>query len=234
MSDLIIVPEGRNMAEVSWPAYSKIKGGTCDFMTAACAQHCKLSTNDIERNSLKYFEEHKPEQIAHKLMRDMIALDATILCWFVGSGDCPKRLTKKVLDVVETVSRLGIIQHGFTRNTEFWETANDNKACTIVLTVEKQNKAKMEKAEAIERGNYNDDEAFMVAVPDYENRIVTISRLGNTKYTYSGMGCGGGWVRRINPDFNDTPVKVTVEDCSICLKNSDGCFYLQARVDYEQ
>lgn len=223
MSDLIVVPEGRGIAEVSWPAYKRASGGTCDFMTVACAKHCKLTTNDIERNSLKYFEENEVAKVSRKLISDMNELNADILCWFIGSGDCPKQLTSKLVDIAKTMSGLGIIQHGFTRNIEFWEYMNLIKNVSVVLTVEKGQKSKMAKAIEMQNNYLYEEPApvFMVGEPDYEMRTVNIFRPTYNERHYT-TGCGGGWVTEIGRDGEIN--KTTVEDCSICLKNNDGCY----------
>lgn len=216
----LVVPAGRRIAEVSWPAYSRRRGGTCDFMTTQCKEHCILQTNHIEKDSFAFFEDNSPPAIVRKLIDDINALKATVLCWFIGSGDCPKRMTSKLIDVIRDLSEMGIRQHGFTRNMDFWYRANQQPKCTIVLTVEKGDRERYDRASEL---IHDDDgrKTYLIAEPDYRRSTVRIYRL-NVKLKYTSVGCGGGWV--IDARSESLPPQVTVEDCSLCLQNNDGCF----------
>lgn len=229
----LAVLAGRRIAEVSWPAYSRRKGGTCDFMTTQCAKHCVLTTNRVEGESLAFFEDNEPPAIVREMVNNINELGASVLCWFIGSGDCPERMTGKIISVVATLSDMNIRQHGFTRNLGFWHKANQFPKCSIVLTVEKGDEEKMSKAALLCRGDHTTP--YLIAEPNYKKDTVRIYRLG-LKAKYQSYRCGGGWVIRgsgwaeenVN---NRPPARVTVEDCSLCLENNDGCYSLSRSLE---
>ena len=215
--DLIVIPCGKNTAEVSWPSYSRIKGGTCDFMTKNCVKHCILETNSIEQESFEFFEDNEKHVIVRKIIKDMITLKSKILCWFIGSGDCPERIQSKVLSVMEEISSMGIRQHGFTRNIWLWQHATGLKKLSLILTVEKD-----------EEIPYHEG-AKLIAEPNYLKQTVriynhSIDRVATKdKDVTKHVGCGGGWTYTYKTTKDKAP-KITVEDCSLCLENNDGCF----------
>jgi len=228
MATPIVVPAGRSIAEVSWPAYSRRQGGTCDFMTEQCKKHCILMTNHIEKKSFAFFEDNEPHVIVRRLIEDINELNATVLCWFIGSGDCPRRMTGKLIEVVNILSDLNIRQHGFTRNIDFWWEANQVPMCTIALTVEKGDAERYK--EASSKCVWDEKRTYLIAEPNYNRGTVRIFKMGEVnKKLVAGCGVGwvisgSGWTEKHKKD--NPPPKVTVEDCSLCLENNDGCFSL--------
>lgn len=212
MSSIVILA-GRRIAEVSWPAYSRSKGGTCDFMTEQCKKHCIVTTNEIEEGSLKFFRDNHIMRIVRELIEGIGKLEASILCWFIGSGDCPKGMTDKVFRVMDVLNDMDVIQHGFTRNEELWRRTFDLRKCTMILTVEKDEDIPYSAKGAL------------VAEPNYEKDVVKIYRIGER--WQCSWGCGGGWV---HPTKTSKYIpKTTVEDCSLCLENNNGCFTLEKK-----
>lgn len=218
----LVLPTGRSIAEVSFPAYSRKVGGTCDFMTALCRKQCVLQTGEWERKALEFFEDNPVHIIVRKILKEINQLNATILSWFIGSGDCPERLTSKLIEIMREISSVEIPQNGFTRNQSFWLNANKiDGNVRIALTVEKDDK---DFEWWIQRHDIRSERMtdYLIAEPDYRKRIVNIRRFGMESVF---AGCGSGWVKTIPKEGKI--VEEFVEDCSLCLKDKVGCYGIQ-------
>ena len=216
MMSIVLIPCGRKIAEVAWPAYERKKGGTCDFMTANCKKYCKLTANEIEQASLEFVEDNPVHIVVRQMIKDIIELEATVIAWWLGAGDCPERLTDKVLDIMEELSKAKILQNGFTRNKHLHRMANGINNVRIALTVEKGAKQEFEHSR----------EGMLIAEPDYEKGVVNlyVHKRGESKFKVTGAGCGGGYV--IHRLEKGKPPKAFIEDCSLCLKDGVGCYNL--------
>ncbi len=127
------------------------KGGTCDFATTECLEKCyvkkfeaskkctyrqnfgKYPTPDKQRDILKHLISSSPEKIAEKMLSELYSADDNrrVLHWFY-SGDCPKKLTKKMGAVMRIISEEWIPQCGFTRNESLYANAPSN--VRLILT----------------------------------------------------------------------------------------------------
>jgi hypothetical protein len=213
MMAVILIPCGRKSAEVAWPAYSRKKGGTCDFMTANCQKHCKLKTNEIEIASLEFVEDNPASTVVRQIIKDMQELKATVIAWWLGSGDCPERLTDHITNIIKELSEAQIPQNGFTRNKWLWYNVHYLKNVRFVLTVEK----------GMKRPDLEYNIGNLIAEPDYENGIVKIYAIRRGKKVATGYTCGAGYVYQIK---EGAPPKTFIEDCSLCLKDGVGCYDL--------
>ena len=218
----LLLEQGRAMGEVSWPAYSRKVGGTCDFMTKNCSKYCILTANKAKQSSFEFFEDNEPHIIVRELLKQRIKIKAEVICWWVGSGDCPKRMTSKMLRIVKELSQSNVPQNGFTRNLDFWKKANTFKNVRIALTVEKQD---FKAWAAVHEYDLKAWKGFLISEPNYKIDRSSIYKLGLRETHHGGGSCGGGWVDYVVT--KGKPPESFVEDCSLCLRNSVGCYDLK-------
>ncbi len=209
----LVFQAGKSAAEVSFPAYDG-PWGTCDFMTKECRKNCILKSNSMEREAVQFFEEHDARTVARELCAQLEEMGADTLCWFIGSGDCPRRLTAKVAEIVSLISETAFNQNGFTRNKSFWTLCYPlRRKVRLALTVEKSALSKFLLTSERHVGG-------LIAVPNYNNQTVSIRKIGKHAMAPRLVGCGGGWV----DDFKMKSSSVTVEDCSLCALAKRGCY----------
>jgi len=227
----LLFQAGKSIAEVSFPAYSRKRGGTCDFMTKDCAKYCILQTNQLEKDAFAFFEDNPVPVIVRNLIEQMLALEATTLGWWIGSGDCPERLTNKFIDIIYQLSKSDIPQNGFTRNEKFWSSVNEFSNVRIALTVERQAVQEFLSEMPTPTSYYG----YLISEPDYERNIVLIYKLGVDEKAkpvhFSTVACGGGWVTYKHS--KQAPPNVFIEDCSMCLKEGVGCYDLVPQLKKE-
>lgn len=222
----LLLDGGKTIGEIAWPAYGMKEGGTCDFMTPLCAEHCKLKKNSFEINSFEFFEDNDEKSIIKKLIQEMFKNNYTCISWWIGAGDCPKRMTDKMDYIIETISKLGFPQNGFTRNKDLWSSVNFYDDVRIALTVEKGDMDKVQKhlvdLHVYWHENLGRYKGFLISEPDYDQCVVKIYKLGLTE-TEHIVFCGGGYVEYQVKQGGKAP-ETFVEDCSTCLKNGVGCY----------
>lgn len=219
----LVFQAGKAAAEISFPAYDG-PWGTCDFMTDQCRKHCILKTNSLEKHAAEFFEDNSPIKISRTLCEQLDEMKATTLCWFIGSGDCPKRLTEKVTEIIALITKTKIKQNGFTRNKKLWENCYPmRKRVRLALTVEAEvvKDFLMDQAHSgrigYKPGIY---EGALIAIPNYKTQIVRIKEISKEFKEMRSWGCGAGWVEF----FQAKHGKVTVEDCSLCALTKKGCY----------
>ena len=84
MKTELLIQAGRNIAEVSFPAYSHYQGGTCDFMTRDCKTNCVLSSTEWEKKALKLFEDEPTYMLMEQIIDEVAKLEATVIAWFIN------------------------------------------------------------------------------------------------------------------------------------------------------
>ncbi len=199
---MLSMSQGRYGLVVAFPSH-KGEYGTCDFMSEKCSRECPDFVTQREIDTLLYFESHTDGEISMVLVKEMAETKSTILSWFNECGDCPKRLTKKIVSIISYLSDLGISQNGFTRNKEFWESLNGFRNIHICLTEENEKIANS----LLKKG--------LVAVPNYETCQVSIGDV---------YLCGGGIVITCGEASVIEGDEVYEEDCSLCHKRKSGCY----------
>lgn len=183
---------------VQWPPH---KEGTCDYESPQCSKECTLRPYPFQQRSFERFDMEGVESLAGALLHEA---GAGVLVWFSASGDCPKRMTNKVLEIMRELSRRGLHQSGFTRNPWLWKGALGVTNMTMVLTVE-------ERARVARLSNYGP-----VAIPVYrEGRVEITGPRALVVLCGGGFTCGEGFVEESN---------VYEEDCGSCWKGERGCF----------
>lgn len=193
---------GKSGLEVAFPSHQGTYG-TCDFMTKICKKECPSWNTERDKQALLYFEKNISDVICDKLESELKQTSSTVLSWFIESGDCPVRLTAKIISVIKQLAQRGISQNGFTRNKRFWEAFKNDDLVHICLTVENPKKAKL----LINEG--------LIAFPEYDNHRVRINE---------SFACGGGVVITCGCGTVDDEVDEYEEDCSLCEKRKVGCY----------
>lgn len=187
---------------ISFPA-GRPPEGTCEFATKTCLKEC----GDREPNSLL---EHKAyglfcklscDELVSRLMAEVQTAQNKVLSWFPESGDCPRRLVSKIINVIKGLS---VPQNGFTRNKKLWELSQSIPNVRMVLTVESEDVVCRYK----EKG--------LVGIPNYYERRVKIVKADKTWLCGGGHTCGCGNV--------EDEANVSEEDCGLCWQLSRGCY----------
>lgn len=195
---------GRSGLEIAMPSHQGMYG-TCDFMSLKCKTECRLIVTNRQIRTLHFFENNYSERIADTLNREVRSNNLSVVSWFVESGDCSARMTRKILEVMGFLSIYGVIQNGFTRNYLFWKAANKIKNARMVLTREDESQIKDLTA------------IGPVAIPNYETWRVKIFNQTDI------FLCGGGFISICGQGEVEGET-INEEDCSICLGRKTGCF----------
>ena len=111
---------------------------SCDFASKECLRECSEQFNDMTlfRAILKEFETRSAVELYKEIQAGMIDNDFELLSWF-DCGDCPKRLQRKVVDIM---TALDCYQIGFTRSKSLWSAVKDLDRVRFILTVERGTK----------------------------------------------------------------------------------------------
>lgn len=197
--------------------------GTCNFATETCLVKCialkdkggdnKIRVSQqVKKNIHNFFVTKSTMEVCFKIVEEMGKMQTNILHWFM-SGDCLPENEKKIIDIIETLwKNTNIVQIGFTRNISFW---NDIKCkSNIILTCETKNSIPA-----------RDNPRELFGVPNYENGVVELYIVNETKGATRYGGCGNKFM-----DSNYNGVRIKDEhpvDCAQCLKLKRGCFYKQ-------
>lgn len=198
----LIHKEGQ-VARIYFPS-GKIKdGGTCSFLTKKCDKMCSASSTNIrERYTYSFISQKNIFEVCAQLYNDFKKSKAKLFQWF-ESGDCPKKDTKRITEIIEMLSKQDVPQFGFTRNKKLWESVNEFDDVNFVLSIEDKKKAE----DLSEEGT--------VAFPVYKTGKINLYK--NRRRSGS---CGGGW-------YELEEEKLVVENnCWECYKKNRGCFTL--------
>lgn len=202
----ILTYKNGGASEIYFPPKNTVSG-TCDFATKYCLDECKLTTNANIERVLYYIENYPVEVIVRKIINELVDERNKILYWF-ASGDCPERLTDKIIKIIKRLNGLGVIQVGFTRNRRLWNAFLTFSGIRIALTIEDNEEARS----FSKRG--------LVSSPDYETWRTRIYY--NRHLT--GL-CGGGWFVLEETAANERHLSnAEPNDCSICHEKNSGCF----------
>lgn len=194
-----------NYGSLCFPYGKHADGGSCDFATPTCLEHCseQYSAMSWFKDVLAFFESNNIITIYKKITEELNRNNFKLLYWF-DCGDCPKRLTDKVLAIIDQLHNDGIIQLGFTRNKIFWKKVNMIDGIRFMLTVENKKNIKGE-------GFY--------ALPDYDTAYtqIILNHPTHIEDDIIGFYCGGGVCyktgKKVNKQFN-------VADCACDKSNT--------------
>ncbi len=186
--------------------------GTCEFSTDKCLTNCAAFKNaDLKniigyrakKHTLDYFKKESVFKICDKIIEELSDMDERILYWF-ASGDCPKSLQGKIINIIHHLIVEGIIQLGFTRNECLWEKTQSVSisylGVHLAFTVESTKEAREKQ---IFRG--------LVAVPNYKTSKISLYKAN----LYSGS-CGESRKRYDELRHED--------NCMECYQKEIGCF----------
>ena len=196
---------------ISFPA-GKPPDGTCEFATETCLAKCgnRVPNFQAEYKAYDLFCRLNCRKLVSRLTAEIETSQNKVLSWFTESGDCPTKLTHKIINVM---SILPIPQNGFTRNKELWKLSQLISNVRMVLTEENENIAHSYK----EKG--------MVCVPNYYEQRVKIFKAGKIWL------CGAGTVSNPGTPFStcgcgsvETDNSESEEDCGLCFQLSRGCY----------
>ena len=195
---------GQGVAAIFFPPGTPKGGGTCGFSTRKCLKYCEAGEpNEFERQVYKFILSNSPIVVCDQILTELKIMGCGFLFWF-AAGDCLPKDSDKILTIMKHLSVEDIIQHGFSRNFEFVQDANQISKVSIVLSVESVKKAQ-EMVSKFEIG--------VVAKADYKKDIVDL-------YTSVGCigSCGGYFME-------DKLKEVTRENsCAMCYDEQVGCF----------
>jgi len=191
----------KGVGAIFFPPGKPKDGGTCFFATRKCLKWCEAGPpNPIQRAIYKHVVSSEAVDVAAQIVRELTELDANFLFWFAG-GDCLPTDEPQILDIMEAVRDIdsGIIQHGFTRNRGFADSAIDLDV-SMVVTMENEKKAKADKS------------GHVLAVPCYPQGIVKLYKRG------VHMGSCGHYY------MTDMKAVAMENHCSVCHEHNVGCF----------
>jgi len=198
-----------DIPSVYFPIGKLKDGGTCEFATRKCIEHCPSgqTINEHERYALNYFQKHNQDKIFQKMLFDydqlsLIPYNAKMIQWFAW-GDCPSNLTGKVAAVMLLLQKQKIPQYGFTRNKMLWKMIPASNFLNIGLSIDVLEKAKQV---SVESGK-------LTAHPDFDS--------GYAEMIFDGKiitRCNGWWciVEKTGETRNS--------DCALCLTENTGCY----------
>ena len=190
--------EGK-ISRIYFPS-GKIKdGGTCSFATKKCLKECGSSTTNVrEKYVYAFISQKNIFEICSRIYEEYIKSKTKLLQWF-ESGDCPKKDTNRIIEIIELLSKQKIPQFGFTRNRKLWEKVNEFDNVNFVLSVENRTRAE------------NLSEKGCIAVPNYKTGKIKLYK----SLEYVGS-CGGAWY-----ELEDV---VLENNCYKCYEKNRGCF----------
>ncbi len=218
-----------NVMGIFFPVGKLKDGGTCQFASKKCLKECIAIKNGNKKNKIEYkfkkgtydfFRNETKNVIVRKILTELSESNCNIISWF-ASGDCPKKLTVKLVSIIKSLNNMDVIQCGFTRNLSLYNYLYrkveilyggdhyrfvDN--LRILLTVEKK-----EDIDII-GGNVEDDK-ILFAVPNYNNGKAEIY---THEFDYDPKCCCY--------DYNSITRQISKEsyNCERCYKNKTGCF----------
>lgn len=206
-----IVYKWNDVGVIFFPAGKISKKGTCEFATTKCIKNCPEIPNVAQPHfdTYDFIIGNKPLIVSTKITREMSEISVTILTWF-ASGDCMVKDEKHILDIIKRLSLIGIIQHGFTRNIEFWKKVQDIKNVYFALTVETEK----EKDKYVNLG--------LVVIPDYKKDLIILYKMEEHDLikTIKTIGsCGGAFY-----DDEKVGTEMRESNCQICYERMGGCF----------
>lgn len=109
---------------IMFPVGLPSTGGTCAYLTEHCLKYCPTQeTNIHEVRALNFFKENNKNTIVNKILEDMCSYNLMHLYWWPW-GDCLPEMTDKIADIMFSLSSVGILQNGYTRNWSLWEKIN--------------------------------------------------------------------------------------------------------------
>ena len=129
---------------VYFPTGKLETGGTCEFATTKCLEHCiankmqaasQITARDLaylgvespipickdypsrvkQERALAWFKDNDVHTIVVALLHSMQQTDEYILHWF-ASGDCPDYMLDKIVSIIAAINQAGYIQIVFSRN----------------------------------------------------------------------------------------------------------------------
>lgn len=207
MENRPIVFMDSDIPSIYFPVGLPIDGGTCEFATKVCLEHCPSggAVNEHERYALQYFINHTSKEVFAKIVLDFGELadrpyNAKMLQWYTW-GDCPSKLTQKVYEIILMLCGEGIPQYGFTRNERLWELVPQKDRLNIGLSLDNLDLAIHK---SLESGK-------MTACPDYEAAYARMIFNGQIQAT-----CNGWWCITKSETRNS--------DCTKCLAYGEGCY----------
>lgn len=199
--------------------------GTCKFATETCLVRCiALKDKDKEDNKelkvpqyikksiYNFFITKSTMEVCFKIVEEMGKMEVNILHWFM-SGDCLPDDEEKLVSIIGMLhENTKIVQIGFTRNINFWNTINHKS--NIILTCETEYSIHT-------RDNYGK----LFGVPNYENGAVELYIVNKSKGATRYGQCG---TKFIDYNYHGTRIKDNQPvNCAQCLKLKQGCFYKQ-------
>ncbi len=144
---------------------------SCEFATKKCLVQCsdRYCDSTLAEKTFEAFKRCTALQLFTTINTEMKDNDYKLLAWF-DSGDCPKDMTDKVIELIFQFHEKGYSQIGFTRNKKLWKAVrglyekdegySDIKTKTRFLLT-------------VERGRKITDEGYY-AIPDYKKQRVCI------------------------------------------------------------
>jgi len=146
----------------------------------------------------------------------MDELQAEVLSSFC-SGDCPDKDIDKIYNVMLLLNEQGIVQTGFTRNTNLYDRIQDGSILKhIVLTLE---------SKRVEDAPEDEYPKGLWAIPDYDKGLVKLY-FGTLAHSEDYGSCGTHEV--VTTRFKGKEVKIAT-NCYGCYKKKIGCFTTLSR-----
>jgi len=212
------------VAAVFWPVGKLKEGGTCEFSTEQCLEHCceYYDPSQLKKDVFEYMITKPLLTVSSRIAQEMANMGVSQIHWF-ASGDCPKKHTTRIVKVIRRLSKLGKIQNGFTRNQRLWEKVNTFKKVRIALTVD--TKVEKDKKQTVQHvreamfkavGELSEDQG-PICVPDYKKGQISL-------YTSYSKETGRHVMSSCGSSFVSTGTVVKENVCRVCYEETIGCF----------
>ncbi|KKN30853.1 hypothetical protein LCGC14_0829780 [marine sediment metagenome] len=218
---------------------------SCEFATKKCIKECTEQHNNMSwfKEIFEDFKKKSSISLYAQIKQEMQENNFTMLSWF-DCGDCPIRLTIKVVQIMEQLREDGFWQIGFTRNKKLWKQVKDLCNVRFMLTVERGTKLELEGYYSIP--DYSNQRTAIVHYHTYDKPIdESIDQIISEGYANIRY-CGGGGsyieTKKVTEPklvdqcfaFNSNtgtcnssgdPVNVVHEaNCQYCYEDNEGCF----------
>lgn len=217
----ILRPSNNYVAGIFFPIGEPRFGGTCQYASERCLKECYALNKhydvtvdipeDDKREIYKFIVKESTLTVCNTIIKEMEGLQAKILTWFC-SGDCPDSDIERIYQVMLLLNEQGVIQNGFTRNTQLYgRIIDDGIIKHIILTVESQ---------SVDDAPEDEYPMGIWAIPDYDKGIIKLYH-GTLAHREDIGNCGWHQVRETK--FKGKEI-VIATNCYGCYKKGIGCF----------
>lgn len=216
---------------------------SCGFATTKCLKECSEQHNDMTWFSETFDTFKNSSAVAlYATIRDELKESGfRLLTWF-DCGDCPARLTKKIVEIIRQLAKEKFWQLGFTRNLALWQSLAGVKRVRFILTVERGSRIKDEGYYAVP--NYKKQRVAILHYHTFDRPISrSIDKIiarGEANVRYCGGGGSYMSMKTVTEPEKNAQCSISgpnaalvtgkwgrnhEANCEYCLEGNRGCFY---------